>query len=138
MKIAKTLSIFGLMRLFPDESVAVAFVEKHIWGDTPICPFCGGKNTAPRPKSKGHRCRKCDTNFTVRHGTIFAGSHLSMQKWLYAIYLLQTARKGISSLQLSKELDTTQKTAWFVLHRLRETCDLSAFKLSGVVEVDET
>ena len=61
-----------------------------------------------------------------------------MQKWLYAIYLLQTARKGISSLQLSKELDTTQKTAWFVLHRLRETCDLSAFKLSGVVEVDET
>lgn len=138
MKPAKTISVFGFMRRFPDEQAAVAFVEKQIWGDSPVCPRCGGGSTAPRPKIKGHRCRKCDTNFTVRHGTIFENSRLPLQKWLYAIYLLQTARKGISSLQLSKELDITQKSAWFVLHRLREACNLTAAPLSGVVEIDET
>ena len=138
MKKAKTLSVFGFMRQFPDEQAALAFVEKHIWGDTPICPRCNGKSTSPRPKIKGHRCKKCDKNFTVRVGTVFENSPLPLQKWLYAMYLLQTARKGVSSLQLSKELDVQQKTAWFVLHRLREACDLSAFQLTGIVEVDET
>lgn len=65
-------------------------------------------------------------------------SHIPLRKWLFAIYLLQTARKSISSLQLAKELGVTQKASWFLLHRLRQACDVHGFSLSGIVEVDET
>ena len=75
MKTAKILSVFGFMRQFPDEPAALAFVEKHIGGDTPICPRCNGKSTSPRPKIKGHRCKK---NFTVRVGTVFENSPLPL------------------------------------------------------------
>lgn len=74
----------------------------------------------------------------MRTGTIFERSHIPLHKWLYAMYLLVTARKGISSLQLSKEIGITQKSAWFVLHRLREACGDKLTVLSGIVEVDET
>ena len=81
----------------------------------------------------------CKKDFTVRTGTIFERSHVPLHKWLYAIYLVVTARKGISSLQLSKELGVTQKTAWFMLQRIREACkdDDDGF-LGGIVEIDET
>ena len=74
----------------------------------------------------------------MRHGTIFEKSKLPLVKWLYAIYLVQTSRKSISSLQLSKELDVTQKTAWFLLHRVREACKQGDWKLTNFVEIDET
>ena len=74
----------------------------------------------------------------VRTGTIFERSDIPLHKWLNAMYLLQTARKGITSMQLSKELDITQKSAWFMLHRLREACDIQATRIDGEVEVDET
>ena len=93
---------------------------------------------SPRPKRHGHRCKSCRIDFTVRVGTIFETSNMKLHQWLYGIYLLQTARKGISSLQLSKEIGITQKSSWFMLHRLRESCGLTAIKLDGIVEVDET
>ena len=74
----------------------------------------------------------------MRTGTIFERSHVPLHKWVYAMYLLVTARKGISSLQLAKEIGVTQKTAWFMLHRLREACGADLTKLTGIVEVDET
>jgi len=86
-----------------------------------------------------YRCNRCKEDFTVRTGTIFERSHVPLHKWVYAMYLLVTARKGISSMQLSKEIGITQKSAWFVLHRLREACggkDLT--KLQGIIEIDET
>jgi transposase-like protein len=86
-----------------------------------------------------YRCNQCKEDFTVRTGTIFERSHVPLHKWVYAMYLLVTARKGISSMQLAKEIGITQKSAWFVLHRLREACggsDLS--KLKGIIEIDET
>ena len=102
------------MKLIPDEATAAAYLEKHIWGDITVCPYCEGENTAPRPKRHGHRCKKCRKDFTVRNGTIFDNSRLPLHKWLMAMYLMVTSRKGISSLQLSKELDNT-KSAWFLL-----------------------
>jgi len=126
------------MDRFPDEASAVRYIEAQIWGDKPICHHCGGSSSTPRPKFYGHRCRYCKKNFTVRHNTVFENSKLELRKWLYAIYLLQTSRKGISSLQLSKELAITQKTAWFLLHRLREACASTATLLDKIVEVDET
>ncbi len=135
---ATTLSMYSFMKQFPDETSATKFFEKILWGKTPICPYCRGKDTIAAPKRKGHSCRKCRKYFTVRNNTIFENSRLPLHKWLYAMYLMQTARKGISSLQLSKELDVTQKTAWFLLHRIRTSCMTASPKLSGIVEVDET
>ncbi len=106
-----------------------------------VCPFCesGDKITTRKGKRLGYyRCRICKDEFTVRTWTIFERSLVPLNKWLYAIYLVVTARKGISSLRLSKELSVTQKTAWFMLGRLREACSGDLGKLSGVVEVDET
>ena len=135
---AKTLSLFSLSEMFPDEASAVRFVESQLWGDAPICPFCGGKESTPRPKRHGHHCKSCRKDFTVRIGTVYQCSRLPLRKWLFAAYLMETARKGISSLQLSKELDITQKSAWFLMHRLRRSCSPSPVPLDGLVEIDET
>ncbi len=137
-QVAKTINTFECMNKFPDEASAVAFVEKQIWGEKPVCPHCKATNSTPRPKRHGHRCKNCLKDFTVRIGTIFETSRLPLRKWLYAIYLTQTSRKGISSLQLSKEISIQQRSAWFMLHRIREACTGINITLEGVVEVDET
>ena len=84
-----------------------------------------------------YRCNACKLDFTIRTGTIFERSHVPLNKWLYAMYLLVTARKGISSMQLAKEIGITQKSAWFVLQRLREACSGKLEKLQGIIEIDE-
>ena len=137
-----TFSTFEFFELFPDEAEARLYLEEQRWGYAPrepVCPHCGcfESITARRSRPGYYRCRDCGDEFTVRTGTIFERSHVPLNKWLYAIYLLVTARKGISSLQLSKELSVTQKTAWFMLGRLREACKGDLRKLKGTVEVDE-
>ena len=135
---AKTISDIEFFKLFPDEASAVKFVEEQIWPDGVKCKFCGSEKTSPRPHRHGHRCKSCGKDFTVRHGTIFGNSRLPLVKWLYAICLVQTARKSISSMELSKKLGITQKSAWFMLHRIREACKQGEWKLKETVEVDET
>ena len=137
--IAKTLSLFSLARIFPDEASVVALFERVLWGEKPICPHCKSTDNFPRPTRRGHRCNECRKDFTVRTGTIFEQSRLPLRTWLFASYLITTARKGVSSLQLSKELEITQKTAWFLLHRLRDAAAPEIGELlSGIVEIDET
>ena len=104
----------------------------------PKCPVCGLGERITARKSGFYRCNQCKEDFTVRTGTIFERSHIPLHKWLYAMYLLLTARKGISSLQLSKEIGITQKSAWFMLHRLREACGPGTDKLRSIIEIDET
>ena len=135
---AQTLSTHSFHKACPNEKAAVAFIESVRWDGKPACPRCGGEKHTARPERNGYFCSKCRKDFTVRIGTIFENSRMNLHKWLYAIYLLQTARKGISSLQLGKEIGISQKSSWFMLHRLRESCGVSAAKLSGTVEVDET
>ena len=95
--------------------------------------------TSPRTTENVHRCKDCRKDFTIRVGTIFHRSHIPLHKWLYAMYQVVTARKGISSLQLSKELDIDQKSAWFLLHRIHFACGNQTTKiLSGIVKADET
>ena len=119
---AQTLFTYFFHKEFPDEKVAVSFVESVRWDGKPTCPHCGGEEYAVRPERHGYFCKKYRKNFTVRIGMIFENSRMKLHQWLYAIYLLQTARKGISSLQLSKEIGITQKSSWFMLRRLRESC----------------
>lgn len=133
-----TISTFKLFELFPDEPYARKYLESRLWKDGVTCPECKGKERITTRKDGFYRCNACKLDFTVRTGTIFERSHVPLHKWLYAMYLLVTARKGISSMQLGKEIGITQKSAWFVLHRLREACGTQLEMLKGTVEVDET
>ena len=135
---------------FHDEAAAFAFVEAELWPSGPICPHCGGfdRISAIAPnKEKRIRiglkfCGQCRKQFTVRVGTVFEESKLPMTKWLQAIYLMSSSKKGVSAHQLHRTLETTYKTAWFLAHRIREAMrsgDLAPFgNTGGAVEVDET
>ncbi len=132
-----TISTFQLFEMFPDAESAQKYLEERRWPNGVDCPHCGEcENITPRKKGF-YRCNSCKQDFTVRTGTIFERSHVPLHKWLYAMYLLMTARKGVSSLQLAKEIGVTQKTAWFMLQRIREACGNDPSLLSGIVEVDE-
>jgi transposase-like protein len=117
-----TISILELFKKIPDEETARGYLEARLWSDGVKCPECDSGERIKKRKGGYYRCNACLLDFTVRTGTIFERSHVPLHKWIYAMYMLVTARKGISSLQLSKEIGITQKSAWFVLHRLREAC----------------
>jgi transposase-like protein len=134
-----TISTFELFEKFHDQETARVYLEGRLWPQGPRCPVCGLGERVTERKGGFYRCNQCKEDFTVRTGTIFERSHVPLHKWVYAMYLLVTARKGISSLQLAKEIGITQKSAWFVLHRLREACGAPYLqKLRGIIEIDET
>lgn len=136
----------GLIELaekFPDEKTCREYFADKRWHGKIICPHCGNyKKKIYEFKSRGlYKCSNCDKQFTVKVGTIFEGSKLPLKKWFYAIYLITSRKKGISSLQLSGDLKITQKSAWFMLHRIRYAIRTKTFwnaPLNGVVEADET
>ena len=132
-----TISTFQLFEMFPDEATARTYLESRLWPNGSVCPTCASGERLTQRKNGFYRCNQCQLDFTIRTGTIFERSHIPLHKWLYAMYLLVTARKGISSMQLAKEIGVTQKSAWFMLHRLREACAGELEKLQGTVEVDE-
>jgi transposase-like protein len=133
-----TISTFQLFQMFPDQETARVYLESRLWPNGVRCPVCGTGDRITTRKGGFYRCNQCKEDFTVRTGTIFERSHVPLHKWIYAMYLVVTARKGISSMQLAKEIGVTQKTAWFILGRLREACGDNFEKLSGIVEIDET
>ena len=133
-----TISAYEFFKSFPNEASAIEYIEGLRWANGITCPHCEGSRTSRMKDSQYHQCKDCRKKFTVRTGTVFERSHIPLDKWLYAMYILQTARKGVSSLQLSKELGITQKSTWFMLHRLREACGMEAQRMDGMVEVDET
>jgi transposase-like protein len=133
-----TISLLQLFEMFPNEEAAREYLESRLWPSGVKCPRCKQGNKIKQRKGGFYRCNNCLLDFTVRTGTIFERSHVPLHKWIYAMYLLVTARKGISSLQLSKEIGITQKSAWFVLQRLREACGNKLEKLRGIIEIDES
>lgn len=133
-----TISTFQLFELIPDAESARLYLEGRLWPNGVTCPTCKKGERITTRKGGYYRCNACQLDFTVRTGTIFERSHIPLHKWVYAMYLMVTARKGISSLQLAKEIGIGQKAAWFMLHRLREACGKDIEKLRGIIEVDET
>ena len=117
-----TISTFELFQMFPDAEAARVYMEGKRWPDGAVCPACDEAKRITTRKGGFYRCNACKTDFTVRTATIFERSHIPLHKWLYAMYLLVTSRKGISSMQLAKQIGVTQKSAWFMLQRLREAC----------------
>jgi transposase-like protein len=133
-----TISTFQVFAMFPNAESARLFLESRLWPDGAICPACKASGNITTRKGGFYRCNPCKLDFTIRTGTVFERSHIPLHKWLYAMYLLVTARKGISSMQLAKEIGIRQSSAWFMLHRLREACGGPKLtKLRGIVEVDE-
>lgn len=133
-----TISTYQLFEMFPNQEAARMYLEDRRWPCGVKCPTCQSGERLTSRKGGYYRCNACQLDFTVRSGTIFERSHIPLQKWLFAMYLLVTSRKGISSIQLSKEIGVTQKSAWFMLHRLREACGPDIDQMCGEIEIDET
>jgi transposase-like protein len=134
-------SLLDVVKRFPDEKSCREYLAQARWNDSPVCIHCGySKKIYSINDGKLYKCAKCRKQFTVRVGTIFEDSALPLQKWFMAIYLITAHKKGISSVQLGKDIEVTQKTAWFMLHRIRYAVRTKEFgkKLTGTVEADET
>ena len=134
------ISILELTRMFPDEDAARAWFETERWPNGVDCPRCDGSNVKPVASGKPMpwRCVDCRKYFSVRTGTVMGDSRLPLQTWAFAIYIIGTATKGISSIKLGKELGITQSSAWFLAHRIREALENDDDLFAGAVEVDET
>ena len=131
-----------LFEYFKDEQTCREYLATIRWNGNITCPYADCKHDHVHKFADGkiYKCAKCKKKFSVRVGTIFEDSKISLQKWFSAIYLITAHKKGISSLQLHRDLGVTQKTAWFMLHRVRHTLgfNVGAEKLTGVCEADET
>ena len=139
------LSLVELSRRFPDDAAAQEWLEKQRWGGEPWCPKCGSTKVGhDNHKSMPWRCavRSCRKRFSVRVGTVLQGSHLGYRTWVLAIHLLTTSPRVQSSMKLHRDLNITQKTAWFLAYRIHKAfADQSAGGgglFSNPVEVDET
>ena len=140
----KDFHLAMFFREFPNEASCRAYIENIHWGDTPKCPYCKPSNQPVKiyryANGKTLKCSRCEKQFQVTTGTVFENSNLSLQKWLLAFYLIGINKKGISSIQLAKMLGVTQKTAWYLAHKIRYIMLYNTFnkKLTGTIEVDET
>ena len=128
---------------FSDEQVCIDAVAEMRWPDGPICPECNTGNPYYIKTQKRWKCRECRIQFSVKRGSIFEDSPISLTKWLPTMWLLVNCKNGISSYEISRDLGVTQKTAWFMLHRLRLVLKASGGMMfgsgeGGEVEVDET
>ncbi len=124
---------------FSDPRKCVEFVRDLHWPDGVVCPKCDSKDVTELTTRQLWQCKKCQKQFSVKVGTIFEASGLPLSKWLTAMWLIANAKNGISSYEIHRSIGVTQKTAWFMLHRIREAMrNGSIVKLSGVVEADET
>lgn len=138
LKSFKTLA--DLYRTFGDNKVALGHFKSIRWRDGEFCPHCGHDKVYALKRDGIYRCAQCKKNFSILVGTIFENSKLPLRVWFGAIWLLTNHPKGIASTTLARDLGITQKSAWFVLHRLRHAARTQSFNapLKGTVEVDET
>jgi transposase-like protein len=138
-------SFYQMLEVLPNDNACRLFLEDLRWNGTPVCPHCGSVNESHyKLNTKGvfnglYKCKDCRERLTVTVGTMFEGSHVPLRKWFIAIYIFTAHKKGISSIQLGKDLGITQKSAWFVLSRLRNNFQAkSDIKFDGIIQCDES
>jgi transposase-like protein len=135
----KPQNLLEAVRYFSDLDVCTEFAANLHWPNGPVCPRCGGTEYSFLSTRRLWKCKACKKQYSVKVGTIFEDSALGLDKWLPAVWLIANSKNGISSHELGRALGTTQKSAWFMLHRIRLAMQTGSFnKLSGTVEVDET
>lgn len=141
------LNMIELAERFSDVDKARELIEKLRWPNGPICPHCDSKEAyklTPKPGSKTrkglYKCKSCRKQFTVTVNTIFEGSHITLNKWLMAIHLFCSSKKGVSAHQVHRMMGITYKSAWFMVHRIRFAISQPELKekLKGIIEADET
>src|SRR5476651_635419 len=114
------LSFKSFYKEFPNEEYCLGHLESARWPNGPICPHCSSIDSSYRFKNgKLFKCKDCQKQYTVKVGTVFSDSHIPLQDWFQAVYILTSLKKGVSSVRLAEYLETTQKTAWFILFRIR-------------------
>lgn len=136
-------TLIEAVRYFADADLALAFMAELRWPNGPVCPHCDATEPSFLKTRRIWKCRECRKQFSIKVGTIFEDSPLGLDKWLPALWLLANAKNGISSYEIARALGVTQKTAWFMLSRIRLAMQTKTFtsKLGGKgrdVEVDET
>src|SRR5208282_4766010 len=133
-------SLIAAVRYFADPAICNRYMKRIKWPDgKPICPHCQSQNVTEIASRPILQCRACRKQCSYKTGTIFEDSPLGLDKWLPAVWSVANAKNGISSHELARALGVTQKTAWFMTHRIREAMTTGSFrKLSGIVETDET
>ena len=139
IQVSEFKNVLEVMDYFKEESTCKNYLEQKRWGGTVCCPDCG--KTKIYRTNRGFRCadRDCDRKFTVRVGTIMECSNIKLRFWFAAMYLILAHKKGISSLQLARDLGVCQKTAWFMNHRIRKIMtDSDTQKFTVSVSADET
>ena len=130
-------SLLSVAEYFNTDTVCRQALEEARWGDDVVCPYCG-KHHCTKMKNGRFCCTKCKCNFSVTTKTIFANTKISLKKWFFAMYLISSHKKGVSSHQISRDIKVTQKTAWFMLHKTRSLYSQSdADALFEIVECDE-
>lgn len=135
------ITLLQCMEMFPDEDAAIKWFEAILWGGHRACGKCGAMNTreVPNAKPMPYWCPDCRSYFSVRTGTAIARSNVPLRKWAIAVYLCVTSLKSVSSMKLHRDLGVSQKTAWFMLHRLREAwASEPSDPFQGPLEVDES
>src|SRR5437588_4847659 len=136
---AQPKNLLEAIRYFADPAVANEYVAKLRWPNGPVCPRCGCVEYSYLTTRRLWKCKACKRQYSVKVGTIFEDSPLGLDKWLPAVWLIANSKNGISSHELARALGVTQKSAWFMLHRIRLAMQSRSFaKLAGEVEVDET
>lgn len=133
-------TLIQMMTAVPDEQAAIDHFTAIRWQDGAFCPLCGSGRVYHFSDRRTHKCGDCRKRFSIKVGTIFEDSKIELRKWMMAVWLITSHKKGIASTQLAKDIGVTQKTAWFMLHRLRHASQSVSFNrpLSGEVEADET
>lgn len=133
-------TLLDLTTAIPDEDAAIAHFTAIRWKGGAFCPYCNGRKVYTFADKRTHKCAECGKRFSIKVGTVFEATKVPLRKWLMAIWLLTSHKKGVASTTLARDIGVTQKTAWFMLHRLREAATTKSFNgpLSGTVEADET
>ena len=143
------MNLIEVMERFPDQEACIAHLERVRWGNKPVCPHCGSIDVAHKNETQGegetgrtgrYNCHACRASFKVTQGTVFHGTKIPLQKWFIAIALILNAKKSVSSYQLSRDLQLNQKTAWYILTRIRAEManKTNPIVLQGIIEADET
>lgn len=132
-------NLIEAVEFFNNDSVCRAYLEQIRWKGKPYCPHCNHDEKIYKFKdNKTYKCSACKKKFTVTVGSIFENTNLPIKKWLIALYLISSSKKGITSPQLARTISVKQQTAWFMLQRIREMLNEEVPQLEGIIEVDET
>ena len=132
------MEILKVIEKYGTQEACVTYLERVRWADGPVCPYCKGRRSSNRKDPLRHKCHECNRSFSVLVGTIMEATKLPLPKWFAAMCLVLNAKKGISSLQLSRDIGVNKNTAWYLQKRIRKAMNEDGNILKGLIETDES